>query len=197
MKNSEQIAKIMDNTIHGLLIKNVKLLCEKIVSDPQFSKLYTHDKENYILSKLRHDFTDCYRNLMDSIDDDFSNCELNDFKNLCYRGMKITSQLIRIDHAIKKFDYRRRLTVWEKSEHIFNKVNDILEILGCQLSKQEYTILMNARTVRSFDGNKITNSILETNKIVNSPRKDFFIYQGCRINPPVLHDGSPYGRNEC
>ena len=180
--NDEQIAKIMDNTIHGLLIKNVKSFCEKLTSDPQFSKLYTHDKENYILNKLRYDFTDYYKTLMFKIEEDFSNCELNDFKFLCYLGLKITSQLMRIDNAIKKFDYRRRLSIWEKSKLINSRIIDLLETIGCPLSEQEKINLMNFSIYIPKKDSIVVDRVLRSKRYLGE------------IEPPVLYDGSPYGK---
>ena len=119
--NSEQMTKTMENFIHYVLINNLKQLCEQIISDNDFPKMYNYTTELNTLNTLRKEFTICYRTIMSKTKNDFSNCELTDFKFLCYLGLKVTSQLIKIDRSLQNINLKRKLKICDLSEMLFIK----------------------------------------------------------------------------
>lgn len=162
--NSEQMTKTMENFIHYVLINNLKQLCEQIISDNDFPKMYNYTTELNTLNTLRKEFTICYRTIMSKTKNDFSNCELTDFKFLCYLGLKVTSQLIKIDRSLQNINLKRKLKICDLSEMLFIKTYHLLRKLNCPLNQQEYQYLMTERL--NFVGKKMVDIV--ENKVLKS-----------------------------
>ena len=101
---------------------------------------------------------------MSKTKNDFSNCELTDFKFLCYLGLKVTSQLIKIDRSLQNINLKRKLKICDLSEMLFIKTYHLLRKLNCPLNQQEYQYLMTERL--NFVGKKMVDIV--ENKVLKS-----------------------------